>query len=256
LIFDLVIATVVLVRPLTIEITQQREIIEKLECRDKFSHYNDSHDVALLIGDRQLKSRILEIHVMLLNKTLNRLHSILRASNRLRLIACFVLLLGLAIVTEKCKNLIDCGLASGSEAMAERVELDEAFDFLCVLFRSKYCKRLSQKLRLADITQKAQDAGEAQFLTKIEEVIDRHGKRYSDTVVRAVLLTREPKAKHYPMHTAMGIHQQPLLWIDFLDNLWRLKTMLQKKKGMQNQTRPRSTCRNQGLTSMFHTTSA
>lgn len=143
-----------------------------------------------MMANRQLKYFFSEMQTQQYNKSLNRLHQILRGAkdkNKLWM-SSFVLMLGIALVLEQCQHLLwikadakaarreTTGFDAACEARGHCNEIDDGFDFLCKLYHCKYRGKHRQKTRYEELKHKTSNAAEAEFAETIYEIVDRNGK--------------------------------------------------------------------------------
>ncbi|KAK6002061.1 hypothetical protein QM012_001699 [Aureobasidium pullulans] len=141
------------------------------------------------LANRQLKYFFAEMQTQQYNRTLNRLHQILRkAGDKSKLwMSSFVLMLGIAIVLENCQHLLwikaDAKVArkettpvdAAWEARSHCQEMDDGFEFLCKLYHCKYRGKHRQKTRYEELKNKTSRPAEQAFADRIYEIVDRNG---------------------------------------------------------------------------------
>ncbi|KAG9829399.1 hypothetical protein KCU77_g13816, partial [Aureobasidium melanogenum] len=141
------------------------------------------------LANRQLKYFFAEMQTQQYNRTLNRLHQILRkAGDKNKLwMSSFVLMLGIAIVLENCQHLLwikadakvarkeTTGVDAAWEARSHCAEMDDGFEFLCKLYHCKYRGKHRQKTRYEELKNKTSRPAEQVFADKIYEIVDRNG---------------------------------------------------------------------------------
>jgi hypothetical protein len=142
------------------------------------------------LANRQLKYYFSEMQTQQYNRTLNRLHQILRkAGDKNKLwMSSFVLMLGIASVLESCQHLLwikaDAKVSRGEissadaswEARQHCAAMDDGFEFLCKLYHCKYRGKHRQKTRYEELKGKTTRVEEQQFADKIYEIVDRNGE--------------------------------------------------------------------------------
>ncbi|KAG9649477.1 hypothetical protein KCU64_g9426, partial [Aureobasidium melanogenum] len=141
------------------------------------------------LANRQLKYFFAEMQTQQYNRTLNRLHQILRkAGDKNKLwMSSFVLMLGIAIVLENCQHLLwikadakvarkeTTGVDAAWEARSHCAEMDDGFEFLCKLYHCKYRGKHRQKTRYEELKNKTSRPAEQVFADRIYEIVDRNG---------------------------------------------------------------------------------
>ncbi|KAH0387715.1 hypothetical protein KCU92_g1525, partial [Aureobasidium melanogenum] len=141
------------------------------------------------LANRQLKYFFAEMQTQQYNRTLNRLHQILRkAGDKNKLwMSSFVLMLGIAIVLENCQHLLwikadakvarkeATGVDAAWEARSHCAEMDDGFEFLCKLYHCKYRGKHRQKTRYEELKNKTSRPAEQVFADRIYEIVDRNG---------------------------------------------------------------------------------
>ncbi|CAD0110355.1 unnamed protein product [Aureobasidium uvarum] len=142
------------------------------------------------LANRQLKYFFAEMQTQQYNRTLNRLHQILRkAGDKNKLwMSSFVLMLGIGTVLENCQHLLwikaDAKVARKEmtaidadwEARTHCQEMDDGYEFLCKLYHCKYRGKHRQKTRYEELKNKTSSKAEQTFADRIYEIVDRNGE--------------------------------------------------------------------------------
>lgn len=142
------------------------------------------------LANRQLKYYFAEMQALQYNRTLNRLHQILRkAGDKNKLwMSSFVLMLGIAFVLESCQHLLwikaDAKVSRGEmpsvdaawEARQHCAEMDDGFEFLCKLYHCKYRGKHRQKTRYEELKSKTTRVAEQVFADRVYEIVDGNGE--------------------------------------------------------------------------------
>ncbi|THW96676.1 hypothetical protein D6D15_00907 [Aureobasidium pullulans] len=183
----LLVLTCIMDHPITIVATYQDTAISMMQSHNNPQVYGTW--TSPMLANRQLKYFFSEMQTQQYNKSLNRLHQILRkAGDKNKLwMSSFVLMLGIALVLEQCQHLLwikaDAKVArreSSSidaewEARSHCNEMDDGFEFLCKLYHCKYRGKHRQKTRYEELKNKTSNAAEAEFAEKIYDIVDRNG---------------------------------------------------------------------------------
>ncbi|KAG2165682.1 hypothetical protein JADG_005421 [Aureobasidium aubasidani] len=182
----LLVLTCIMDHPITIVATYQDTAISMMQSHNNPQVYGTW--TSPMLANRQLKYFFSEMQTQQYNKSLNRLHQILRkAGDKNKLwMSSFVLMLGIALVLEQCQHLLwikaDAKVArreSSSidaewEARSHCNEMDDGFEFLCKLYHCKYRGKHRQKTRYEELKNKTSNAAEAEFAEKIYDIVDRN----------------------------------------------------------------------------------
>lgn len=206
--------------PITIVATYQDTAISMMQSHNNPQVYGTW--TSPMLANRQLKYFFSEMQTQQYNKSLNRLHQILRkAGDKNKLwMSSFVLMLGIALVLEQCQHLLwikaDAKVArreSSSidaewEARSHCNEMDDGFEFLCKLYHCKYRGKHRQKTRYEELKNKTSNAAEAEFAEKIYDIVDRNGE-FVD-----LSLTRNEHSANFPSRRRI------LVASSTVDDLW------------------------------------
>ncbi|KAI4836047.1 hypothetical protein E4T44_07727 [Aureobasidium sp. EXF-8845] len=182
------VLTSIMDHPLTITSSSLTPTITAMTTHNNPSLY--STWTSPFLANRQLKYYFAEMQTQQYNRTLNRLHQILRkAGDKNKLwMSSFVLMLGLASVLESCQHLLwikaDAQVSRGEISSAEAVwdarqhcaEMDDGFEFLCKLYHCKYRGKHRQKTRYEELKGKTTRVQEQIFADRIYEIVDRNGE--------------------------------------------------------------------------------
>jgi hypothetical protein len=174
--------------PLTISSSSLSTTISQMHSHNNPSLYTSW--TSPFLANRQLKFYFAEMQMQQYNRTLNRLHQILRkAGDKNKLwMSSFVLMLGIASVLEACQHLLwikaDAKVSRGEcasvdamwEARQHCSEMDDGFEFLCKLYHCKYRGKHRQKTRYEELKGKTTRVAEQVFADRIYEIVDRNGE--------------------------------------------------------------------------------
>ncbi|KAI5245259.1 hypothetical protein E4T43_03315 [Aureobasidium subglaciale] len=183
----MLILTCIMDHPITIVDAQRDTTIRMMQSHNNPQVYEAW--TSPMLANRQLKYFFSEMQTQQYNKSLNRLHQILRkAGDKNKLwMSSFVLMLGIALVLEQCQHLLwikaDAKVAKREvsptdaewEARTHCREMDDGFEFLCKLYHCKYRGKHRQKTRYEELKSKVSNAAEAEFAEKIYDIVDRNG---------------------------------------------------------------------------------
>jgi len=182
------ILTAIMEHPITISSATLPTVIASMTTHNNPSLYTPW--TSPFLANRQLKYYFAEMQTLQYNRTLNRLHQILRkAGDKNKLwMSSFVLMLGIASVLESCQHLLwikaDAKVARGEtssvdaawEARSHCAEMDDGFEFLCKLYHCKYRGKHRQKTRYEELKGKTTRVAEQVFADRIYEIVDRNGE--------------------------------------------------------------------------------
>ncbi|KAI5206388.1 hypothetical protein E4T39_02559 [Aureobasidium subglaciale] len=183
----MLILTCIMDHPITIVDAQRDTTIRMMQSHNNPQVYEAW--TSPMLANRQLKYFFSEMQTQQYNKSLNRLHQILRkAGDKNKLwMSSFVLMLGIALVLEQCQHLLwikaDAKVAKREvspidaewEARTHCREMDDGFEFLCKLYHCKYRGKHREKTRYEELKNKVSNAAEAEFADKIYDIVDRNG---------------------------------------------------------------------------------
>ncbi|KAH0284904.1 hypothetical protein M436DRAFT_58750 [Aureobasidium namibiae CBS 147.97] len=181
------ILTAIMEHPITISSATLPTVIASMTTHNNPSLYTSW--TSPFLANRQLKYYFAEMQTLQYNRTLNRLHQILRkAGDKNKLwMSSFVLMLGIASVLESCQHLLwikaDAKVSRGEtssvdaawEARSHCAEMDDGFEFLCKLYHCKYRGKHRQKTRYEELKGKTTRVAEQVFADRIYEIVDRNG---------------------------------------------------------------------------------
>ncbi|KAI4841840.1 hypothetical protein E4T44_07655 [Aureobasidium sp. EXF-8845] len=182
------VLTSIMDHPLTITTSSLIPTIAAMTSHNNPSSY--STWTSPFLANRQLKYYFAEMQTQQYNRTLNRLHQILRkAGDKNKLwMSSFVLMLGIASVLESCQHLLwikaDAKVSRGEcssqdavwDARTHCAEMDDGFEFLCKLYHCKYRGKHRQKTRYEELKGKTTRVQEQIFADRIYEIVDRNGE--------------------------------------------------------------------------------
>jgi hypothetical protein len=182
------VLTSIMDHPLTITTSSLIPTIAAMTSHNNPSSY--STWTSPFLANRQLKYYFAEMQTQQYNRTLNRLHQILRkAGDKNKLwMSSFVLMLGIASVLESCQHLLwikaDAKVSRGEcssqdavwDARTRCAEMDDGFEFLCKLYHCKYRGKHRQKTRYEELKGKTTRVQEQIFADRIYEIVDRNGE--------------------------------------------------------------------------------
>lgn len=184
----MLVLTCIMDHPISMSAPYQNQAISMMQNYNNPQAYNEW--TSPLMANRQLKYYFSEMQTQQYNKSLNRLHQILRsARDRNKLwMSSFVLVLGIALVLEQCQCMLwlkaDHKVAKNEitpteaawEARGHCAEIDDGFEFLCKLYHCKYRGKHRKLTRFEEWKNKTSNAAEAEFANRIYDIVDRNGE--------------------------------------------------------------------------------
>jgi hypothetical protein len=215
--------------PLTISSSTLTTTISQMQSHNNPSLYTSW--TSPFLANRQLKFYFAEMQTLQYNRTLNRLHQILRkAGDKNKLwMSSFVLMLGIASVLESCQHLLwikadakvsrneTSSVDAAWEARNHCAEMDEGFEFLNKLYHCKYRGKHRQKTRYEELKDKTTRVEEQVFADRIYELVDRNGEHFVPLTPISNQRKR-PKRLTRPFIGGYLLHRQNLIVNGMQDN--------------------------------------